>query len=95
MFLTGQIEWNKSGRHVRLIFLSKAKIFDSVTALQNTTFNLPAANRQLPTADCKLPTEDCQLPPAFPKQIPAFTNLIHFCFSVTYICVHKNKKLVQ
>ena len=101
MFFKGQIEWNKSGRHVRLIFLSKAKIFDSVTALQNTTFNLPAANCQLPTADCQLPTAICQLPPAFPKQIPAFvrripafTKRIHFhLFSIVYSC-HKNKKLL-
>jgi hypothetical protein len=101
MFLNGQIEWNKSGRSVWLIFLSKPKIFDSVTTFQKSTFNLPSANCQLPTANSQLHTADCQLPPAFPKQIPAFVrqipafaSLIHFgLFSIVY-SYHKNKKLL-
>jgi hypothetical protein len=88
MFLNGQIEWNKSGRHVWLIFLSKVKIFGVVTALQTTSFNLLSADCQLPAALCQLKTANCQLPPAFPKQIPAFVrripafaSLIHFRLS--------------
>jgi len=102
MFFKGQIDdWNKSGRHVRLIFLSIAKIFDAVTMFQNSTFNLPSADYQLPTANSQLQTADCQILPAFPKQIPAFVrripafaSLIHFgLFGIVYSC-HKNKKLL-